>query len=62
MIKIHVCGDVAVLAYRFLSTWLNRDGSVANRTPWNCTEVFVRIGSQWRITHTHWSHIKGERI
>ncbi|NIS80854.1 MAG: DUF4440 domain-containing protein [Anaerolineales bacterium] len=60
--RVHVCGEMAVLTYRFLSTWLNRDGSVANRTPWNCTEVFVRIKDQWRIVHTHWSYIKGERI
>jgi uncharacterized protein (TIGR02246 family) len=44
--RVQVCGDLAVLAYRFLSTWLNPDGSVANRTPWNCTEVFVRSAGQ----------------
>ena len=37
--RVQVCGDMAVLVYRFLSTWLNRDGSVANRTPWNCSET-----------------------
>jgi ketosteroid isomerase-like protein len=52
----------AVLDYRFLSTWLNQDGSVSHRTPWNCTEVFTRMDGQWRIVHTHWSLIKGERI
>jgi uncharacterized protein (TIGR02246 family) len=60
--RVQVCGEMAVLAYRFLSTWLNPDGSVSNRTPWNCTEVFVRIDGQWRIVHTHWSYIKGERM
>jgi ketosteroid isomerase-like protein len=59
--RVHVCGDLAVLAYRFLSTWLDPDGSVARRTPWNCTEVFVRRADTWRIVHTHWSYLRGER-
>ncbi len=60
--RAQVCGELAVLTYRFFSTWLNRDGSVSNRTPWNCTEVFMRIDDHWKIIHTHWSYIKGERI
>lgn len=60
--RVQVCGDLAVLTYRFLSTWLNPDGSVAHRTPWNCTEVFVRLAGPWRIIHTHWSFIRGERL
>lgn len=60
--QVQVCGNLAVLVYRFLSTRLNRDGSVASRTPWNCTEVFERIDGQWKIIHTHWSLIKGERV
>jgi uncharacterized protein (TIGR02246 family) len=60
--RVHVGGEMAVLVYRFLDTWLNPDGSVSHRTPWNCTEVFVRIGGQWRIVHTHWSYITGERM
>jgi ketosteroid isomerase-like protein len=59
---VQVCGDMAVLFYRFLSTWLNLDGSVSHRTPWNCTEVFVRSAGQWKIIHTHWSYIRGERL
>jgi ketosteroid isomerase-like protein len=55
-------GDMAVLFYRFLSTRLNPDGSVASRVPWNCTEVFERMGGSWKIIHTHWSFIRGERI
>ena len=59
---VQVCGGLAVLSYRFLSTWLNLDGSVSHRIPWNCTEVFKQIDGQWRIVHTHWSFIGGERI
>lgn len=58
--RVQACGELAVLTYRFLSTWLSPDGSVSHRTPWNCTEVFVRMDGQWRIIHTHWSYIKGE--
>jgi ketosteroid isomerase-like protein len=56
-----VCGDMAVLFYRFLSTRLNPDGSVASRIPWNCSEIYVRMEGSWRIIHNHWSHIRGER-
>jgi ketosteroid isomerase-like protein len=59
--RVQVCGEMAVLTYRFLSTWLNPDGSVSHRTPWNCTEVFARSDRQWRIIHTHWSFIGGQR-
>ena len=57
----HLHGDTAVLFYRFLSTVLNPDGTVRSRTPWNCTEVFAKIDGQWRIVHTHWSFINGQR-
>jgi ketosteroid isomerase-like protein len=56
-----VCGDLAVLFYRFLSTRLNPDGSITSRTPWNCSEIYVRMEGGWRIIHNHWSHIRGER-
>ncbi len=57
MVQAH--GDTAVLFYRFFSTSLRPDGSVAERTPWNCTEVFAKVNGQWRIVHTHWSLIGG---
>jgi ketosteroid isomerase-like protein len=60
--RVQVCGDMAVLFYRFFSTTLNADGSISSRTPWNCSEVFVRTRGGWKIAHTHWSLIKGERI
>jgi ketosteroid isomerase-like protein len=59
--RVQVCDDMAVLFYRFLSTWLNPDGAISHRTPWNCSEVFVRRAGQWQILHTHWSFIRGER-
>jgi ketosteroid isomerase-like protein len=59
--RVRAGGDAAVLFYRFFSTVLNPDGSVRSRTPWNCSEVFARIGGRWRIVHTHWSCIQGRR-
>jgi len=59
--KAQVHGAAAVLFYRFFSTQLNPDGSIASRIPWNCTEVFAKINGKWMIVHTHWSFIKGER-
>jgi ketosteroid isomerase-like protein len=59
---VQLCGDVAVLFYRFLSTSLNPDGSIASRTPWNCTEIYQRMQGGWKIIHNHWSHILGERF
>lgn len=60
--RVQVHGDMAVLFYRFLSTWLHEDGSVSHRMPWNCSEVYVRLDGHWWILHTHWSYIKGERV
>jgi len=59
--RVQVCGDMAVLFYRFLSTWLNSDGSVSRRTPWNSTEVYLQLEGSWKIIHNHWSYIRGER-
>jgi hypothetical protein len=50
-----------VLFYRFLSTRLNPDGSVASRVPWNCSEIYVRLEGSWKIIHNHWSFIRGEQ-
>ncbi|UCG92511.1 MAG: nuclear transport factor 2 family protein [candidate division WOR-3 bacterium] len=60
--KVQVHGDAAVLTYRFFDTHLNPDGSIARRVPWNCTEVFSKIDGKWKIVHTHWSFINGERM
>jgi uncharacterized protein (TIGR02246 family) len=59
---VQVQGDMAVLTYRFFSTQLSPDGSIASRTPWNCSEVYARMDGKWRIIHNHWSFIRGERI
>ena len=60
--QVRFGGDLAVLYYRYLSTWVNPDGVIAQRTPWNCSEVYQRMDEGWRIIHTHWSFIRGERL
>jgi ketosteroid isomerase-like protein len=57
--SVQVYGDAAVLFYRFLSTNLRSDGSIQSRTPWNCTEVYVKRDGVWQIVHSHWSFIGG---
>jgi len=59
--RVDIVGDAALLTYRFLWAGLDADGTVVARSPWNCTEVYHRQAGQWRIIHTHWSLIGGER-
>jgi len=59
--RVDIVGDAALLTYRFLWAGLDPDGMVTARSPWNCTEVYHRQAGQWRIIHTHWSMIGGER-
>ena len=53
--------DTAIFFFRYFSTYLNPDGTIQKRTPWNCTEVYAKIAGEWKIIHSHWSLIKGER-
>lgn len=54
--------DAAVLSYNYRSSVLAEDGAVLGQTPWNATEVYFRLDGQWKIVHTHWSFIHGQRI
>ncbi len=52
---VHVCGEVAVLTFNYVSY----TGATAMR--WNCTEVYRCQDGRWRIIQTHWSitqHLK----
>ena len=59
--RLRVFDDSAVLFYQFFSTTLNPDGTIRSRTPWNCTEVYARTAGGWKIVHSHWSYINGQR-
>jgi ketosteroid isomerase-like protein len=49
---VNVIGDAAILTYRFVS-----QGS-EGEARWNCTEVYQRFGTDWKIAHSHWSFTK----
>jgi ketosteroid isomerase-like protein len=59
---VQVHGDAAVLFYRFFDTFLRPDGSIRQRTAWNCTEIYAKNSGVWRIVHTHWSLINGRPV
>lgn len=53
--NVQVCGEAAVLTFNYVSY----TGETQMR--WNCTEVYQRQSSRWRIIQTHWSitqHLK----
>jgi ketosteroid isomerase-like protein len=54
--RVVVTGDLAVLSCNYVSYGGSED---AHR--WNCTEVYRRDPSGWRIVHTHWSFTSGRR-
>jgi len=47
--RVQIAGDAAVLTFQFVS-----EGSEGAKR-WNSTEVYQRIGGEWRIIHSHWS-------
>jgi hypothetical protein len=53
--RVQAIGDAAVLTFNFVS-YGGTDGALR----WNCTEVYRRFGSQWRIVQTHWSFTRSE--
>ena len=52
--RIQLHGDIGVFTYN-LNEFAS-DGAVSVR--WNSTEVYRRIGEEWRIIHAHWSTIE----
>ena len=53
-------GDVAVLTFNLISHGGQFAGGPKSDVRWNCTEVYRRIGADWKIVHTHWSYTKPE--
>ena len=47
---VQVSGDMAVLTFNYVA-----DDANSGTGRWNCTEVYRRTGSTWRIIQTHWS-------
>jgi hypothetical protein len=59
--QVSAMDNLAFLTYRFMSSHLTHDGSIVSQTPWNCTEVYLKMNGKWQIIHNHWSFIKGVR-
>lgn len=59
--RLHGDKNAAVLFYQFFSTTLHPDGTIKSHTPWNCTEVYAKTAGGWKIVHSHWSYINGQR-
>jgi ketosteroid isomerase-like protein len=53
---VQLSGAIAVLTFRFVSF-----GGSEDEYRWNCTEVYRRGSSVWRIIQTHWSFTRGRR-
>ncbi len=51
-------GDTAVLTFNLLSYRTQPDGKDRVVARWNSTEIYSRIASDWKLTHSHWSYIK----
>jgi ketosteroid isomerase-like protein len=49
-------GDVAILTYNLASHGRGAEGAPAVRTCWNVTEVYERLGGEWKIVHSHFSY------
>ena len=50
--------DLAVLTYNLVNYVHAADGSEKVSTQWNSTQVYRRMGEQWRVVHVHWSFTK----
>jgi ketosteroid isomerase-like protein len=59
--RFYICGVAVILFYQFFATTLNPDGTIKERTPWNCTKVYAKSAGGWKTVHSHWSLIKGWR-
>lgn len=59
--KIKRYGDLAVLTYNYRDAQTGENGSIIDQSVWNTTEVYCLMGGKWKIVHTHWSYINGER-
>lgn len=54
--KVQVHGNTAVLTFNLIDHIPTSEGLIEEQ--WNATEVYCRINEQWKIVHTHWSHIR----
>jgi RNA polymerase sigma factor (sigma-70 family) len=58
--KVQRVGDLAVLTFNLNDYGASMGDSPKSDAHWNSTEVYQRIGGQWKIVHSHWSYVKPE--
>jgi ketosteroid isomerase-like protein len=58
--KVQHHGDVALLTFNLINYGKPAGQPETVLARWNSTEVYSRIGGQWKIIHSHWSYIKPE--
>ena len=56
--KVQLHADIALLTFNIISFGKLGDKPEAVLGRWNSTEIYSRIGGEWKIIHSHWSYIK----
>jgi ketosteroid isomerase-like protein len=56
--KVQINGATAVLTFNLIDHTIGADGTRTPTSRWNSTEVYVRVGDEWKIVHSHWSLTK----
>ncbi len=58
--SVQVHDDVALLSYNLVEFEKQPDGSEKVTARLNSTEVYAKIGGEWKLIHSHWSMTKPE--
>jgi ketosteroid isomerase-like protein len=56
--RVQQHGDVALLTFNLINYGKLSDGLERELARWNSTEVYARVGSSWKIIHSHWSYVQ----
>ena len=56
--KVQRDGNIAVLSFNLVDYANQADGGEKVEARWNSSEVYRKVGSNWRIIHSHWSRTK----
>lgn len=59
--QVQHSGDFAVLTFNLEDEATPPNGGPKHTVRWNSTEVYRRIGGNWKIIHSHWSYTKPPR-
>ncbi len=57
---VQIYGDAAILTFNLEDAVKEPDSDTVVIAHWNSTEVYARIGGNWKIVHSHWSYTKTE--